>query len=174
MTGYDRRRFLTAALAAGIVPSVTGTALAKAAPAPVPPAPPFHGEHQAGILEAPRRHTIVAAFDVVAESKRELTDLLRTITARARALISGGTPPELGISAPPADSGILGHGRAAGRRPRAGRAPVRAGSDRRGHPADQPHPPGQPADAGDRRQPRRPRAPSLPAPPGPASDPVFV
>jgi deferrochelatase/peroxidase EfeB len=76
-----------------------------AAPAP---ARDFHGPHQAGILEAPRRRTVVAAFDVLADGREELADLFRTLTDRARALTTGGTPPEQGITAPPSDSGILG------------------------------------------------------------------
>ena len=49
------------------------------------------------------------AFDLVAGTSRaELADLLRTITARARALTAGGAPADLGVGAPPADSDVLG------------------------------------------------------------------
>ncbi|NDZ80559.1 deferrochelatase/peroxidase EfeB [Streptomyces sp. SID10853] len=68
----------------------------------------FHGAHQAGILEAPRRATVFVAFDVTADGRRDLTELLRTLTSRARFLATGGTPPPLGITAPPSDSGVLG------------------------------------------------------------------
>ncbi len=37
-----------------------------------------------------------------------LTDLFRAITARARFLTAGGTPPPTGIAGPPSDSGVLG------------------------------------------------------------------
>jgi deferrochelatase/peroxidase EfeB len=69
---------------------------------------PFHGRHQPGILEEPQRTTAFVSFDVTAEGRRELAELLRTLTERARFLCSGGTPEPLGISAPPSDSGVLG------------------------------------------------------------------
>jgi deferrochelatase/peroxidase EfeB len=121
MSGYDRRAFLRGALATGIAGTVAGTAgAAGAAASPSPtgspaasesaaaPARGFHGVHQAGILEPPLRRTIVASFDVVADGKDELKDLFTTLTDRARALTTGGAPPVQGITAPPADSGILG------------------------------------------------------------------
>jgi deferrochelatase/peroxidase EfeB len=37
-----------------------------------------------------------------------LTDLFRMLTNRARFLTAGGTPPPVGITGPPSDSGILG------------------------------------------------------------------
>ncbi|MBP2705101.1 deferrochelatase/peroxidase EfeB [Microbispora sp. RL4-1S] len=115
MSGYDRRAFLRGALATGIAGTVAaGTpgvvaprdAASPGAPAAFPAA--FHGPHQAGVLEPPARRTAVAAFDVVAGKRDELRDLLRALTDRARALTSGGPPPDPGITAPPADSGILG------------------------------------------------------------------
>ena len=72
------------------------------------PAVPFHGRHQAGIRPAAQRHTTVASFDVTAAGLAELTGLFQTITARARFLTAGGTPPPAGIGGPPADSGLLG------------------------------------------------------------------
>ncbi|WP_327297547.1 iron uptake transporter deferrochelatase/peroxidase subunit [Streptomyces sp. NBC_01197] len=111
-----RRGFLrSAALSVGSV--AAGAALVgadrPAALSGTPAAPAasrtdFHGAHQAGILGAPQRATVFAAFDVTADSRRELTELLRTLTARARFLTTGGTPPPLGITAPPSDSGVLG------------------------------------------------------------------
>ena len=48
------------------------------------------------------------SFNVTADGRGELTDLLRTITARARFLTAGGIPPQVGIGGPPSDSGVLG------------------------------------------------------------------
>ncbi len=114
----DRRSFLRGALAAGVAGAVAGSVPGSAAPvggAPAAgsqpggaPARAFHGEHQAGILDPPRRRTAVIAFDVIADGRRELTDLFRALTDRARALTAGGAPDEAGIAAPPADSGLLG------------------------------------------------------------------
>jgi deferrochelatase/peroxidase EfeB len=69
---------------------------------------PFHGVHQAGIVTPAQRATAFVSFDTTAEDKSELTDLLRTLTDRARFLTTGGSPEDLGITAPPADSGTLG------------------------------------------------------------------
>jgi deferrochelatase/peroxidase EfeB len=73
---------------------------------------PFHGTNQAGILTpgpaAKQAFTCVAAFDSMASNKAALSDLLQTVTTRARFLTAGGTPPNLGISQPPSDSDVLG------------------------------------------------------------------
>jgi deferrochelatase/peroxidase EfeB len=70
---------------------------------------PFHGTHQSGVLSpgpsAKQAFTSVAAFDVTADG---LPGLLQTITARARFLTAGGTPPDLGVHQPPFDSDVLG------------------------------------------------------------------
>ncbi|GAA5179884.1 Dyp-type peroxidase [Rugosimonospora acidiphila] len=115
----NRRSFLRGALSAGVAGVATGAAAgagiaagldggtpaAAAAPAPVVP---FHGQHQAGVATEAQRNSTMVSFDVLAANKGELTDLLRTLTDRARFLTAGGTPPDPGISAPPTDSGILG------------------------------------------------------------------
>lgn len=69
---------------------------------------PFHGPHQAGILTAPPPAATFVSFDVVSETRRELIELLRTLTDKARFLATGGIPPGLGADAPPSDSGTLG------------------------------------------------------------------
>jgi deferrochelatase/peroxidase EfeB len=100
-----RRGFLAGAAA------VAGTGLVAADAAATPPAPspvPFHGAHQAGVLTPAQRATVMVSFDVTADGRGELADLLRTITDRARFLTTGGTPEPAGITAPPTDSGTLG------------------------------------------------------------------
>ena len=72
------------------------------------PAVPFHGAHQAGILQLPPPAACFVAFDATAVHRRELSEMLRTLTDRARFLTTGGTPRSLGTGAPPSDSGTLG------------------------------------------------------------------
>ena len=110
-----RRGFLRgAALGVGAVGSVAGGAAAltgaaaAATPAPAAPRADFHGVHQAGIAQPVVRSTAVLSFDVTAADRRELTELLRTMTDRARFLTAGGTPAQLGITDSPSDSGTLG------------------------------------------------------------------
>jgi deferrochelatase/peroxidase EfeB len=91
---------LTVAAGAGL--GASSAVIDSAAPVP------FHGRNQAAILRKPPTQTIVASFDAVAASKAELTELFRAITDRARFLTGGGAPASLGITAPPADSGVLG------------------------------------------------------------------
>ncbi|MFD8812333.1 Dyp-type peroxidase domain-containing protein, partial [Streptomyces sp. NPDC059627] len=114
--GTGRRSFVRTALGAGAAGAVLagggfalsqagGTAEAQAADATGTTEVPFHGIHQAGILTpAPAAATFVS-LDVIAGSRQELTDLLKTITERARFLTSGGTPDDLGVGAPPAHNG---------------------------------------------------------------------
>jgi len=116
--GAGRRSFVKTALGAGAAGAILtggGLALAEsrgsaqaAARTENAAKVPFHGAHQAGILTpAPAAATFVS-FDVIADDREELAELLRTITTRARFLTSGGTPADLGVGAPPADNGILG------------------------------------------------------------------
>jgi deferrochelatase/peroxidase EfeB len=101
-----RRSFLRGAVVgAGL--ATTGV-VAAASAAEEGRSVPFHGPHQAGILRDAPGQCVVAAFDVIAADRAELTDLFREITDRARFLTTGGTPAVLGITAPPADSGVLG------------------------------------------------------------------
>jgi deferrochelatase/peroxidase EfeB len=119
-----RRAFLRGAVGAGAAGAVAGAAggYAYRATRPAPTsqrtlenaqagvlAPvPFHGSYQAGILPQSQRQTAVVSFNATADGRSELTDLFRTITERARFLTAGGTPPPVGIGAPPSDSGVLG------------------------------------------------------------------
>jgi deferrochelatase/peroxidase EfeB len=113
-----RRGFLRgAAVGVGAVGAVAGGATALAgspAAAATPTAAgtsrpaPFHGVHQAGIVEAVQQSTVFLSFDVTATDRRELTELLHTVTDRARFLTAGGTPTPLGITGTLTDSGTLG------------------------------------------------------------------
>ncbi|MEV5276742.1 iron uptake transporter deferrochelatase/peroxidase subunit [Streptomyces sp. NPDC052811] len=116
MSEVRRRGFLRGA-AAGVGTAVTGAALTGASPRTsaradgnhkAAPAVDFHGSHQAGILQLPQRATAFVSFDVTAADRRELTEALRALTDRARFLATGGTPPPVGITAQPSDSGVLG------------------------------------------------------------------
>jgi deferrochelatase/peroxidase EfeB len=68
----------------------------------------FEGAHQAGILQPRQAAAAFLAMDGVVDSKAELAEAMRALTDRARFLTSGGTPPQMGNTAPPADSGVLG------------------------------------------------------------------
>ncbi|MFJ4205464.1 iron uptake transporter deferrochelatase/peroxidase subunit [Streptomyces sviceus] len=108
-----RRGFLAgAAVVAGAglatADQVTAASAGAVAPADDDGRVPFHGSHQAGILTPSQRATAFVSFDTTADGRAELTDLLRTLTDRARFLTTGGTPDSPGITAPPSDSGTLG------------------------------------------------------------------
>ncbi|GAA3775793.1 Dyp-type peroxidase [Streptomyces coacervatus] len=105
-----RRGLLTGAAAiagTGLVAADRGAASAAAQPRESARVA-FHGRHQAGIVTPAQRAAAFVSFDSTADNRRELADLLRTLTERARFLTAGGSPDEPGITAPPADSGTLG------------------------------------------------------------------
>jgi deferrochelatase/peroxidase EfeB len=113
----DRRRFLirSGLGAAGAVAGLSVPGEADAAPTlPISgtdatlAAVPFEGLHQAGILTPIPPAAAFVALDVIAEDRNGLAELLRTITARARFLTTGGAPPALATVSPPSDSGTLG------------------------------------------------------------------
>jgi deferrochelatase/peroxidase EfeB len=112
MTKFSRRAFLGGAVAgtgSAIVAGVgVGAQAGEAASAPGAKPVSFHGVHQAGILDPESAAASFAAFDVIAETRHDLKELLRTITDRARMLAAGGPPMDLGPASPPEDSGILG------------------------------------------------------------------
>ncbi|MGG2460962.1 iron uptake transporter deferrochelatase/peroxidase subunit [Streptomyces sp. RGM 3693] len=114
----DRRSFVKTALGAGAAGAVLaggGFALsqsnagtAQAADTADAGKVSFHGAHQAGILTPQPAAAAFVSLNVIADNRKELTDLLRTITERARFLTAGGAPQDLGVGAPPSDNGILG------------------------------------------------------------------
>ncbi|MFE0513666.1 iron uptake transporter deferrochelatase/peroxidase subunit [Streptomyces sp. NPDC058964] len=106
--GVGRRGFLRGAALAGTGLAASGAAAPAVSSVDRPSIARFHGVHQQSVTAAPRRVTVFAALDVTAENHSELTDLLRTLTERARLLAAGGTPSPVGITGPPADSGVLG------------------------------------------------------------------
>jgi deferrochelatase/peroxidase EfeB len=122
----DRRQFLTRS-AFGVAGAVAGLAATQPAgatdeignddelPAPAIPqsvarlaAVPFHGAHQAGIVDPAPPAAAFVALDSTAADRDDLAALLQTITSRARFLTAGGEPPYLGTGSPPSDSGTLG------------------------------------------------------------------
>ncbi|ADG79931.1 Deferrochelatase OS=Tsukamurella paurometabola (strain ATCC 8368 / DSM / CCUG 35730 / CIP 100753/ JCM 10117 / KCTC 9821 / NBRC 16120 / NCIMB 702349 / NCTC 13040) OX=521096 GN=Tpau_3347 PE=3 SV=1 [Tsukamurella paurometabola] len=118
-SSVGRRRFLqgTAAGAAGV--AAVGAVLAGGARSDargtgpvVSDAYPFEGAHQSGVLTPDpankQASLMIAAFDVIAPDRAGLESLLRTVTERARFLTRGGTPADLGVGKPPADSAVLG------------------------------------------------------------------
>jgi len=128
----DRRTFLTraglsaaaaGAAGAGLIGGANADAATKSAstnpleadaPIVIPrgdptlAAVPFHGAHQAGITTAKPPAGSFASFDVVAETRGELIDTLKTLTETARFLATGGAVPNSSYWAPPADNGTLG------------------------------------------------------------------
>jgi deferrochelatase/peroxidase EfeB len=131
---FDRRQFLTrtgaAAVAAGALgaaklsdvdaaegqsgsgdPLQAGGAFQRAVvsdPSARLPAILFHGPWQAGIVNPPPPAACFVSFNVTASGRRDLVDLLKTLTARARFLTHGGVPADPGPVEPPSDSGTLG------------------------------------------------------------------
>jgi deferrochelatase/peroxidase EfeB len=124
----SRRHFLQAGALAGIgsVAAATGVlgGLANASatdgsakafpdgasevPATRAEAASLEGEHQLAFLSEPTSATAVVSFDVTADSRSQLQELLNTITQRMRLLYRGGLPVNLGPAAPTDDNGILG------------------------------------------------------------------
>jgi deferrochelatase/peroxidase EfeB len=116
----NRRNFLRAAAAGAATTALAGGLLAAGAEVDAhadssdqtAASYPFHGIHQAGILTPgpaeKQRFSTYAAFDVTAAGRSGLTDLMKTLTDRARFLTTGGVAANLGVARPPADSDVLG------------------------------------------------------------------
>ncbi|MFI9272361.1 iron uptake transporter deferrochelatase/peroxidase subunit [Kitasatospora sp. NPDC052896] len=116
--GPARRGFLGAALGVGAAGAAlvgagglvlgSGDRAAADTGTPASAAIPFEGVHQAGVTTAQQTAAAFVAFTVIAPDRNALEDLFHTLTDRIRFLTSGGTPPDLGVGAPPSDNGILG------------------------------------------------------------------
>ncbi|MHA6761345.1 iron uptake transporter deferrochelatase/peroxidase subunit [Streptacidiphilus sp. PAMC 29251] len=118
--GTSRRTVVKSALGAGAAGAAIATgaltlgggsasaATAQASAAPGNGSVAFHGIHQAGITTPAPGFAAFLALDVIATDRADLQKLLLTLTERIRFLTSGGTPPDLGVGAPPSDNGILG------------------------------------------------------------------
>lgn len=114
--GLARRSFLWGAAGAGLAGAASGRLLGgEAADAGTAGgdkastrAVAFHGRYQAGIATPPQPVGSFAAFDVTAADRRELVDLFRTLTARARFLTAGGAAPKAPPGSAPPDTDILG------------------------------------------------------------------
>jgi deferrochelatase/peroxidase EfeB len=90
--------------------AVGGAAVGSAPerPAPSRSAPrPFHGVHQAGILEPPAASGLLAAFSCVDPDRAGLAGTLRALSAGIEALMSGRAAPPTDPALPPADNGVL-------------------------------------------------------------------
>jgi deferrochelatase/peroxidase EfeB len=100
-----------AAIATGAITLGSGSASAaspESAASPSTGSVSFHGAHQAGITTPAPAFAAFLSFEVIAADRTGLEQLFRTLTDRIRFLTSGGTPPDLGVGAPPSDNGILG------------------------------------------------------------------
>ena len=104
----SRRGLLGGALGAAVTVPIAMQAGDSAAAEAGPTSYPFEGTHQQGILTPAQEAACFVALDVVATSRRQLADCLRTITELARFLTAGGIPTDSGLLAPASDSGILG------------------------------------------------------------------
>jgi deferrochelatase/peroxidase EfeB len=107
-TGLSRRSLLGGLAAAGVVAAGSTVTLRGASPSEASAVHAFEGVHQQGIVTPAQAHATYVSLDVTAASGRELVDLFQELTSTARSLTSGGTPPNVGIGAPPSDSGVLG------------------------------------------------------------------
>ncbi|MER7844046.1 iron uptake transporter deferrochelatase/peroxidase subunit [Kitasatospora sp. NPDC096077] len=115
--GPARRSFVRAALGAGAGAAVlagggftlgAGQAVAGDSHQSKTGAVPFHGAHQSGVGTPQQGYAAFVSCQVIAQDRKGLEDLFKTLTERVRFLTAGGAPADLGVGAPPSDSGMLG------------------------------------------------------------------
>jgi len=111
------RRHLIAALGTAGSIAALGVRAAAADAADCPPdqendgtldSQPFFGKRQSGVVTPQPAAALVAAFDVLADSRAGLERLLRILTTRIAVLTKAGPVPLLDPKLPPAESGLLG------------------------------------------------------------------
>ena len=68
----------------------------------------FYGAHQAGIVTPQPAASLLASFDVLAASRPDLVRLMKGLTGRIAALMSGDILAPTDPKLPPPDSGLLG------------------------------------------------------------------
>lgn len=68
----------------------------------------WHGKHQAGIATPRPANGIVASFNTVLSTPKDMESFFRLLTQRIAFLTQGGPVPERDPKLPPADSGLLG------------------------------------------------------------------
>jgi deferrochelatase/peroxidase EfeB len=85
---------------------VGGAVAARERPAD-PPRRGFLGVHQAGVLEPPAPHGLLAAFRCVDPDRAALAATLRALSAELADLVGGRAPRPLDEDLPPEDNGVL-------------------------------------------------------------------
>jgi deferrochelatase/peroxidase EfeB len=104
-----RRHFLGAALAGGAAAALPACSDSPASAGESTRYLDFRGPHQAGVAEVGQPSGLMAAFNVVADSKEDLREVFRTLTAESERLMTGIPYEEKGPEFPPAYTGAVGN-----------------------------------------------------------------
>lgn len=109
----SRRAFLGTAAAGAVAvggAAAGGYAVAGSDEEPAtlrPPGRGFRGVHQAGVLEHPASHGLLAAFTCVDPDREALAGTFRAVSRELDDLMSGRSPRPLEPALPPPDNGVL-------------------------------------------------------------------
>jgi deferrochelatase/peroxidase EfeB len=110
--GVSRRRFVAGAFGAAAGAAALGSASIEVAAAddsaPAPAYVPFRGATQAGITTLPPAAGLMAAFDVTAKDRTELTEAFRELSDEMEGLMTGRPYPSRDPAYPPLHAGTLG------------------------------------------------------------------